>query len=241
MHDAALADASPPASLVRRVFSLTGVLPLGVFLVLHAATNSRAVLGEQAFLATVRLHERIPALPLVEALFVFAPLLVHASVGAWLVARRVPLSEPSPYPRGVHGALRATGFVAVAFLAVHLPELRFRAPGTRPSGGELLTVLSSDLSATSHGVPWWGVLYLAATGCVTFHFVVGLWGFFARSRAGGAPRARRWAAWSAAVLGAVMWLSFANVVVLHASGARLFGAAASEPGSGEPCPATSAQ
>ena len=91
------APAFPLPLFVRRLFSLSGVVPLGVFLVLHAVTNFRAVRGESAFLATVRLYERIPALPLIEALFVFAPLAVHAALGLWSVAARRPLHEASPY------------------------------------------------------------------------------------------------------------------------------------------------
>jgi len=241
-HDAPAAVFAPH-SLARRLFSLSGVVPLGAFLVLHAATNFRAVRGEAAFLAAVRLHERIPALPLVEAVFVFAPLTVHAALGLWLVAARRPLHEPTPYPGGVRAAMRVTGVLVAAYLAMHLSELRFRAPGVRPTGGELLTVLASDLSATSHGVPWRGIAYLLGTGCATFHFSAGLWGFFATTSAGSRMRERKWAAYCLAAAGAFLWLTFANVVVLHATGARLFGSpepwtSPAETIPKEPCPVT---
>ena len=238
------APAFPLPLFARRFFSLSGVVPLGVFLVLHAVTNFRVVRGEPAFLATVRLYERIPALPLVEAVFVFAPLVFHATLGLWAVAARRPLHETSPYPGGVRVAMRATGVLLGVFLAMHLSELRFRVPGVRPSGGELLTVLASDLSATSHGVPWRGIAYLVGTGCATFHLSVGLWGFFATTNAGSRARERAWAAYCLAALGGVLWLTFANVVVLHATGARLFGApepwtSPAETIEREPCPAAS--
>ena len=217
---------------------------MAVFLVLHAITNFRAVRGESAFLATVRLYERIPALPLIEALFVFAPLAVHAALGLWSVAARRPLHEASPYSGGVRVAMRATGVLVGVFLAMHLSELRFRTAGVRPSGGELLTMLASDLSATSHGVPWRGIAYLLGTGCATFHLSVGLWGFFATTAAGSTARKRKWAIYCLAAIGAVLWLTFANVVVLHATGARLFGSpepwtSPAETIEREPCPAAS--
>ena len=217
---------------------------MAVFLVLHAITNFRAVRGESAFLATVRLYERIPALPLIEALFVFAPLAVHAALGLWSVAARRPLHEASPYSGGVRVAMRATGVLVGVFLAMHLSELRFRTAGVRPSGGELLTMLASDLSATSHGVPWRGIAYLLGTGCATFHLSVGLWGFFATTAAGSMARKRKWAIYCLAAIGAVLWLTFANVVVLHATGARLFGSpepwtSPAETIEREPCPAAS--
>jgi succinate dehydrogenase / fumarate reductase cytochrome b subunit len=223
--------------LARRFFSLSGLVPLGAFLVLHVVTNARALRGDAAFLAAARTYDSIPALPLVEALFVFAPLVFHGALGVWLVVTRRSFEPPVPYPRGVRIAMRATGVLTLAFLAMHLPELRFRQPGTRPSGGELLTVLASDMSSTWHGVPWRGVVYLAAAGCVAFHFAAGLWGFFVRSRSPG--RVSTAAAWVAGAVGAVLWALLANVVVLHATGARLFGRARDDAPQGsaaDPCP-----
>jgi hypothetical protein len=105
-------------------------------------------------------------------------------------------------------------------------------------------MLASDLSATSHGVPWRGIAYLLGTGCATFHLSVGLWGFFATSADGSTARKRKWAVYFLAAIGGVLWLTFANVVVLHATGARLFGspepwASPAETIEREPCPAAS--
>jgi succinate dehydrogenase / fumarate reductase cytochrome b subunit len=233
------------AGRARRLFSLSGVLPLGAFFVAHVVTNARALRGDEAFLGAARAYESIPALPLVEALFVFAPLVFHGAIGLWLVVTRRRLEPAAPYPPGVRTAMRATGALTLAFLAIHLPELRFRQPGARPSGGELLTVLASDLSCTWHGVPWRGVAYLVAAGCVAFHFSAGLWAFFVVSRArGGAGRsapAARAAGWAAGAIGAVLWFLLVNVVVLHATGSRLLGAPAQDAHDAvgaEPCPAS---
>jgi succinate dehydrogenase/fumarate reductase cytochrome b subunit len=178
----------------------------------------------------------------VEALFVYAPLALHAGIGLWLVVTRMPLAQPSPYPPGVRVAMRATGVVVAAFLAMHLPEVRFRSPfqgGARPGSGELLTVLASDLSSTWHGVPWRAVAYLAAAGCIAFHFAAGLWGFFATSwgASARARRLRRGAAWGAAIVGSSVWLLLTDVIVLHATGTRLIGAPAPSPApTGGDCP-----
>jgi succinate dehydrogenase / fumarate reductase cytochrome b subunit len=233
-------EAAPINRTAQRWFSLSGVLPLGAFLLVHAIANARALRGEEAFAAGVRLFDRIPALGLIEVLVVFVPLAVHAAIGLWLVIARAPLARPSPYAPGVRTAMRATGVLAIAFLGMHLPELRFRTPGARPGHGELLTALTSDLSSTWHGVPWRAVIYLAAAGCVAFHFAAGLWGVLATSWAGADERARRFrrgAAWGAAILGGSLWLLLTDVVVLHATGTRLIGEPAHlvEPASGE-CP-----
>lgn len=222
--------------MLRRLFSLTGVVPLGAFLVVHVVVNARAVRGGQAFADSADALTRIPALPVIELLFVLLPLVLHAAVGLWLVASRQPLTEPSPYPAGVAAAMRVTGLVALAFLAMHLPELRGRGLLRSPTGGELATRLAEDLSSTWHGLPWRAAAYLIASACIVFHFGAGLWGFFARSQRGADPRARRWAALGVATLGAAMWLLLVDAVVFHATGARLVGAPAADTSEIGPCP-----
>jgi succinate dehydrogenase / fumarate reductase cytochrome b subunit len=229
-------DPAPDRSLLRRAFSLSGVVPLGAFLVVHLAANTRALRGERALGDVTRLFERIPALAVVEALLVFGPLLFHAGVGLWLVVARRSLVPRSPYPGALRIAVRVTGVLAIAFLAMHLPELRFRTPGLRPDGDLLSTLLASDLSSLRGGLPLRGLAYLLGTACVCFHFAAGLWGFFAATPRGGGARARRLAAWWAGAVGATMWLLFANVVVFHASGGRLFGRAPADAPPSEPCP-----
>jgi len=224
-----------------RLFSLSGLLPLGAFLVVHLATNARTLRGDAAFARAVGTVQHIPALPLLEWAAVFAPLLLHATVGLWLVVTRTPLAATSPYPPALRVAVRATGVLTIAFLAMHLPELRFRTPGSRLDGGAIATLLAADLSATSRGVPLRGLAYLAGTACVTFHFAASLWGFFATTGRGRASAAlRRWAGLGAAVAGTATWIVFANIVVFEATGARMFGGAPEEQAPREPCPAPKA-
>lgn len=223
-------------ALIRRAFSLSGVLPLGLFVLVHAAANARALAGDGPFLDAVRFFERIPGLPFVEALLVFAPLLFHAGVGLAMVIARIPLATPSPYPPSLRVAVRVTGVLAIAFLAMHLPELRFHAPGARPGGAALLTTLDAHLSSMWHGLPLRAIAYLLGSACVCFHLAAGLWGFFAATPRGEGERTRRRAAWWAAAVGVILWALFADVVVFHATGARLFGGAPGPALPSTPCP-----
>ena len=165
------------APLLCRLFTWSGVAPLGAFLLVHVAINVTAIRGDAAFARAVHAVARVPALWLVEGLLVFLPLFFHGAVGLYLAVTRTPLAARSPYPNVLRAALRVTGVVAFAFVAMHLPELRFRARGAQLGAGELETLLGADLSSVSHGVPWRGVAYLIGTACVTFHFAAGLWGW----------------------------------------------------------------
>ena len=222
---------------LRRAFTLSGVIPLGVFLVLHLLLNAQALRGASAFEATVRSLHRVPAVPLLESIFVFAPLLFHGALGLWLVASRTPLVPAAPYPPLIRIAMRATSVAAALFLAMHLSEIRFHSAGTRLGGDELATLLDADLSSVSRGIPWRGLGYLVGTACLTFHFACGLWGFFATTRAGReSPSGRKWAACAAIAGGLAMWVMFADIVVLRATGSRLLGADVQEAAPADPCP-----
>jgi succinate dehydrogenase / fumarate reductase cytochrome b subunit len=226
------------SALVRRLFSLAGVAPLGLFLVLHLAVNATALGGHRAFERVADALGRVPGLPLLEAALVFAPLALHGAIGLWLIATRTPLASPSPYPPAVRLAMRVTGAAALAFVAMHITEFRFRTPGARLNGSELGTLVAGDLSATWMGLPWRGVAYLAGTACVTFHFATGVWGLLAaRPALAESAGKRKRVAWGVGAVGGALWIAFANVVVFQATGARLFGEPAEGDGVAEPCPA----
>ena len=108
-------------------------------------------------------------------------------------------------------------------------SLRFRGQKS-VAEDKLLTLLAEDLSSTWRGLPWRGLAYLLGTACAVFHVGAGTWGLFASSGRGQASlRARVRAAWAIGAISAVMWIGFANVVVLHATGAAFFGRSSSQP------------
>jgi hypothetical protein len=225
--------------LMRRLFSLSGLVPLGAFLATHAALNAWLIHGARGPMRALDRAKDGVVLAVFEAVFVLAPLAFHAGFGLWLVATRRPLAQPSPYPPAVARMLRATGVFALLFLAMHLPELRLRlvGVGAHPHSGELETLLAQDLSSVSHGVPWRGVAYLAGAGCAAAHFAGGLWAWLVGSS--GWPfsdRGRRRAGWVAAALGASIWLVFADAVVFHATGAPLVGTGRLLDEAGPACP-----
>jgi succinate dehydrogenase / fumarate reductase cytochrome b subunit len=229
--------AGAPVDRLRRAFSLTGLVPLGLFVVAHAALNAFALRGEDAFAAAEDAVASIPAMGLVEVLFVLLPLAVHGALGVWLWIARPAVLAATAYPPGFRAAMRVTAIGALAFIVWHFLALRLHAPGGAIRGGALATLLARDLSSTSRGVPWRGVAYLVGTGCAVFHVCVGAWGAFVASPFGRArARSPRIAAWVAIAGGAVLWTLMADVVVFHATGSRLLGGSVEDPAPAEPCP-----
>lgn len=184
--------------LLRRLHSLSGIVPIGVFLITHLYTNSLAALqrpGEQPgqlFNEHVRWLHEIPFLPLIEFLFIFLPLAFHAGYG--IVIARTGRSNVQHYgyaDNWRYTLQRVTGWIAVFFIAIHLLHFRF-------------AYLFNDMEFVGHPDPfgymswgftqilppaiWYAVYALGLTATV-YHFCNGIctfcitWGITVGDRA----------------------------------------------------------
>mgnify|MGYP002820802538 FL=1 len=71
--------------LIRRVHSLLGIVPLGLYMTVHLATNASLLNGTQTFQRAVFLiHSPGKLLPLIEWGLIFTPLIFHAVIGVWI-------------------------------------------------------------------------------------------------------------------------------------------------------------
>jgi len=196
-----------------RLFSLTGLVPLGVFLIVHLWTQSRVLFGPRTFgSATTN-----APLAVLDVVLVLLPLVFHAAYGAFLTVKRRPLAAPRPYPRAIAILMRVSGGVALLFILAHLYTTRITLAGAR--GGDLESVLAPRLASTTLGAPLVAIGYMTGLAGVTFHFVVGVWGFFASRTS----NVRRIAAYACAAVGLVAFGFGANVVTYLATGTRLVG------------------
>jgi succinate dehydrogenase / fumarate reductase cytochrome b subunit len=206
---------------LQRIFSLSGVLPLGLFLTAHLGVCGAALFGRDVFVGTVTRVDQAPLLHVLEVLFIYLPLAVHGGLGAWMVVTRQALPS-RPYSRALGRALRASGIVALAFIAWHAWALRVRGSGS--GAAEYYSRLAETLSSTWwtasaspewRGVPFVALAYLVGVAATVFHFAVGLWGFGVSWRGARAGLA-------CAALGTVLVLLGANTVVCFATGSRYF-------------------
>ena len=86
--------------VLRKLHQLSGIVPLGAFLLEHLYTNSKAVhpqLGEQHFNDAVKDLQAIPYIIFVEITFIFIPLIYHAVFGLFITWESRPnnLSYPA--------------------------------------------------------------------------------------------------------------------------------------------------
>lgn len=108
--------------LLLRLHSLSGLVPVGAYMVVHLLTNASVNDSPGAFQRAVyQIHSLGAALPLVEWLFIFLPILFHGLLGLVIVSSGVPNSGTYAYASNIRYTLqRATGLVAFAFIAWHV-------------------------------------------------------------------------------------------------------------------------
>jgi len=159
-------------SLPRRLHAISGLVPVGAFLVLHVISNGSALRGAASYEEMVRRLRATPALLLVEVLLIFAPLLYHGLYGLYLLATR-PTGDPADPPgrRRLARFQRATGVPVFFFLFFHVWTTRLVGVRQHDHGGVDLFHWMQALLAN----PWARAAYALGLLAATAHFSAGLW------------------------------------------------------------------
>ena len=107
---------------IRRLHSLSGLVPVGGYMVIHLAVNASVLNSDASFQANVaNIHKFGSLLPLLEWTFIFIPILFHAIVGMVIVAGGLPNTHNYPYGANYRYTLqRVTGVIAFFFIGLHV-------------------------------------------------------------------------------------------------------------------------
>jgi len=161
--------------LIYRLFSLSGLIPVGAFLVVHLLTNASLLAGPGVFQSRVdMIHALGPLLVPIEWLFIFLPMLFHATVGFIIIANGLPNVGSYPYVSNVRYTLqRATGMIAFVFIVGHVIHLHWLG---KPFGGGRFDPHEASSSAALAIQPLLATtLYAIGVLCAVFHLANGLW------------------------------------------------------------------
>lgn len=170
--------------LIRRLHSLTGLLPVGAFMCVHLAVNASVVNGPETFQNNVySIHALGKLLPLVEWTTIFIPLLFHALIGVWIVKGGLPNSSKYKYGSNIRYTLqRATGMIALVFILYHVFHMHgwfhfdWWLSLIEPLGGHQFRAYSAPSTA---GIalqnPIIIIGYIIGIVASVFHLANGLW------------------------------------------------------------------
>jgi succinate dehydrogenase / fumarate reductase cytochrome b subunit len=203
--------AQGPDGLARRLHSVFGVVPVGVFLVFHLATNATALRGADAYNAMTRRLQSLPLVLLVEILVIAAPLFFHAIYGFFRIASDSPSPGRSPGRRLLTLLQQITGVVLFAFVLFHLWTARLVQIHDHESL-DLFRLMQSALAS-----PWIRAAYVAGILSATFHLSAGLFTFAETWGLLPSARVRR----AAALVSAAVFLGLTAVGLSSLSAFRL--------------------
>ncbi len=174
--------------LIRRLHSLSGLIPVGAYMVVHLVTNASLLDGAGTFQRAVfGIHSLGDALPIVEWVFIFIPILFHAIVGVVIIAGSVPNTTSYPYGKNYrYYAQRATGMIGFAFIMYHVFQTRgwihngwWMEHFTRPLGGaefypyNAASTLGMIFQGSAAALIW--IIYLIGVLSLVFHLANGIW------------------------------------------------------------------
>jgi succinate dehydrogenase / fumarate reductase cytochrome b subunit len=161
--------------LIYRLFSLSGLIPVGAFLVVHLLTNASVLGGAAAFQSRVdMIHGLGPLLVPVEWAFIFLPMMFHAVVGFVIIANGLPNVGSYPYVGNVRYTLqRATGMIAFVFIVGHVIHLHWM--GEALGGGKFAAEAATSSAATAIHPLLASILYAIGVLSAVFHLANGLW------------------------------------------------------------------
>src|SRR6202007_1125999 len=70
--------------LLRRLHSLSGIVPIGAFLVEHFVSNAYATNGPHAYATHIKFLNSLPFVPFLEWGLIYLPILYHALYGIFI-------------------------------------------------------------------------------------------------------------------------------------------------------------
>lgn len=177
--------------LLRRLHSLSGIAPIGVFLLFHLTTNSSIMWGKvlaknhfgdagvETFQHEVNWIHSLPALQLVEWFILFLPIAFHALIGIYYATTGKGNVKAYNYQDNWRYSIqRLSGYIGIVFIFMHVTSLRFGW-----TYGGLMPVFTGDHAASSTAAHFQNggagsllaLVYLVCVLALVFHFANGLW------------------------------------------------------------------
>src|SRR3984885_2477510 len=112
--------------LWRKLHSLSGIIPIGAFLVEHIISNFETLNGPLAYAQQVKFLNSLPLARVLELAFIFIPLAFHALYGVFIAFRgRVSVNVYPWASNWMYVSQRITGIIAFLYIVQHVWRQRF--------------------------------------------------------------------------------------------------------------------
>ena len=167
---------------LRRLHSLSGIIPVGAFLFEHILiSNATAITGSDAYANQVRLLANLPLVsiagfPALELFGIWLPILFHALYGFYIWYRGDGNAIAYPWSGNwMYTAQRWTGGIAFVYIVWHTYTMRF-------TGVDLHAYPNLSFGKVQAEVihPLLFLFYIVGLMAASWHFAYGIWLFSAK-------------------------------------------------------------
>jgi succinate dehydrogenase / fumarate reductase, cytochrome b subunit len=162
---------------LRRLHSLTGIIPVGAFLFEHILiSNSTAISGPSAYARQVSFLANLPLVFFLELFGIWIPIAYHALYGFYIWYRGDGNTAAYPWSGNwMYTLQRWTGAIAFIYIVWHTYTMRF-------TGIDLHDDPSRSFSKVAFEVhnPWLMAFYIVGLIAASWHFAYGIWLFCAK-------------------------------------------------------------
>jgi succinate dehydrogenase / fumarate reductase cytochrome b subunit len=180
--------------LLDKLHSLSGVVPIGAYLVEHFFENSYALVSPDKYNYIAAKLETVPWRLPIEFFLIWAPILFHGFYGIyiWWSGKSNALGHPW-MANWMYVLQRWTGIIAFFFIGYHVWTVRFVSHG-RTTYADIAQTMSN---------PLYVAIYVVGILAASFHLGNGLWNFACKWGIAVTARSQRAAAWSGALVAIV--------------------------------------
>jgi succinate dehydrogenase / fumarate reductase cytochrome b subunit len=154
----------------RRLHSLLGVIPIGIFLMQHLVVNHYATVGVESFNKAANFMGNLPFRYVLETVIIYLPILFHAIYGLYIAfTAKNNASQFGFFRNWMFMLQRVSGVITLIFITWHVWETRIAAA----FGNEVNFQMMQDILSS----PFMFVFYVVGIISAIFHFANGLWSF----------------------------------------------------------------
>lgn len=210
-HEATLTGGDRAYFWLKRLHSLSGIVPIGLFLCEHLITNSLASRGPETYNTIIETFSKAPFFVFLELTLIISPILFHGIYGLFITRTAQSNALRYGYFRNwMYTLQRVTGVIVFFFVLWHLWHFRIAQIlyGTEVSYERVAEVFSA------HPLVFWG--YALGVYATIFHFSNGIWSFLITWGVTVGERAQRYSAYlSAAVFILLGYVGYLALTSFH--------------------------
>lgn len=155
---------------LRRLHSLLGIIPVGLFVAQHLVINHFATRGPEAFNTASNFMGNLPFVLFLEWFIIYIPLMFHAFYGVYIAfTAKNNVKRYGTFRNWMFMLQRITGVFLVVFIAWHIFQTRVQ----KALGDEVDYDMMADILSS----PFMLAFYIAGVLAATFHLANGVWSF----------------------------------------------------------------